>query len=74
MATAVRGRRDRGNLGADLTEQRLRAELGDADFDRLRAAGEAVPRDEVLAALGVDAIGGWHPIAIPEDAVQTRRR
>ena len=73
-ATAVRGRRDRGNLGANLTEQRLRGELGDAAFERLRAAGEAVPRDEALAALGVDATGGWRPVPVPEEAAQTRRR
>jgi predicted ATPase/DNA-binding SARP family transcriptional activator len=73
-ATAVRGRRDRGSLGANATEQRLRADLGDAEFERLRAAGEAVPRSEVLAALGVDATGGWRPVPFPEAEGQTRRR
>jgi hypothetical protein len=74
MATAVRGRRDRGNLAANATEERLRADLGDAGFERLRAAGEVVPRDEVLSRLGVDATGGWHPVPLPDDGAQTRRR
>ncbi|MBB3674471.1 putative ATPase/DNA-binding SARP family transcriptional activator [Modestobacter versicolor] len=74
MATAVRGRRDLGDLGARVTEQRLRAALGDPEFDRLRAAGEAVPRDEVLAGLGVDPTGGWRPVPVPADGGQTRRR
>jgi hypothetical protein len=77
MATAVRGRRDRGNPGANATEERLRAELGDPAFERLRAAGEAVPRDEVLSGLGVDVTGGWSPVPSGSDQVrgdQTRRR
>jgi hypothetical protein len=73
-ATAVRGRRDRGNPGANLTEARLRAELGGAEFERLRAAGEAVPRDEVLAELGVDATDGWPAIPMSAGEGQTRRR
>jgi predicted ATPase/DNA-binding SARP family transcriptional activator len=74
-AAAVRGRRDLGNPGTRLTEERLRLELGDAEFERLRAAGEAVPRDEVLATLGVDDVaGGWRPTALSEDGAQTRRR
>ena len=73
-ATAVRGRRDRGNLGANATERRLRAELGEAEFERLRAAGEAVPRDEVLSRLGIDVAAGWRPVPLPADTGQTRRR
>jgi hypothetical protein len=73
-SAAVRGRRDRGDLGAAATEQRLRARLGAAEFERLRAAGEAVPRDEVLAALGVDVAAGWRPVPLPAETGQTRRR
>ena len=73
MATSVRGRRDRGNLGGNATEQRLRAELGDAAFERLRAAGEAVPRDDVLAELGVDATDGFPAVPMSAEG-QTRRR
>ncbi len=73
-SAAVRGRRDRGDLGAAATERRLRAELGDAGFERLRDAGEAVPRDEVLSRLGVDASGGWAATPMPAGGGQTRRR
>jgi hypothetical protein len=74
MAAAVRGRRDRGDLGANATEERLRSELGDARFDELRASGEAVPREDVLASLGVEATGGWGAITQPASRDQTRRR
>ena len=72
-SAAVRGRRDRGDLGAAATERRLRVELGDAEYERLRAAGEAVARDEVLGRLGVDASGGWAGTPMPAGG-QTRRR
>ncbi|WP_369138977.1 BTAD domain-containing putative transcriptional regulator [Modestobacter versicolor] len=73
-SAAVRGRRDRGDLGAAATERRLRAELGDAGFERVRDAGAAVPREEVLAGLGVDAGRGWAATPMPSGGGQTRRR
>jgi hypothetical protein len=80
MAEAVRGRRDRGDLAANATEERLRAELGDAEFAALRDAGAAVPRDEVLSGLGADLTSVWRPVPLPAASEppargdQTRRR
>jgi hypothetical protein len=77
MATTVRGRRDRGDLLGNATEARLRTELGDADFDRLRAAGEAMSRTRVLAELGVESVAGRPGVpldALAEGAAHTRRR
>jgi predicted ATPase/DNA-binding SARP family transcriptional activator len=73
-ASVLRGRRDLGNLGALATEQRLRAELGNAEFEQLRAAGEAVPRANLLAGLGVDDTGGWPATSMAAGEGQTRRR
>ncbi|MEU2347981.1 BTAD domain-containing putative transcriptional regulator [Modestobacter sp. NPDC049651] len=73
MATAVRGRRDRGDLVTLEVERRLRERLGEAETERLHAAGAAVPRADVFAELGAAYTGGWPAFPAGETA-QTRRR
>ena len=59
LATAVRGRADCGDLLVQTVTRRLRATLGQAELDRLVAAGSALSREEALAEVGAPPVAPW---------------
>ena len=59
LATAVRGRPDRGDLMVREVTRTLTAALGAAELDRLVAAGSAVTREDALAEVGAPPLSAW---------------